>query len=529
MKGSRIISDVEICRCTMKRIILFLVTISFVTLSAGVPLSAHDERGLTVKQKKGTTAERRKADDKRRLSLRMNSADTFAEVREQKVYVFMVGNDKYQRRSGFGELRQCYNDVILLRQIFIHCLKVNPKRIFSYRDLSLNAFMNRFNDFIDKLDENSLVVFTYSGHGDEDGSLVFVDGGRLRSNVLKNLINSFGNDTVLLIDACYSGNNEGPIEVFKGKKRVGFKPNSLRIYASLAHLTAKEIAYSNVFFQSVRPFYRDVLKIHAIEGNGYFTAMIGLFFASYKLKEDENISFKDLVSYITNRGKQYVEYLAARGKKERNQSMLNESSIRLNQQPKIHPIGEEVPFDDENHRFMLVQDPILPPWPRNDFYSFGIGFSANFPMGTMSGSMEMGYMPLLFINYNLNSGWGILGLGITTGASMTETKESVPYQYRLLTVPVAANVKYYTKLKIPLFFMIDVNIGYAFSRLEYQESYPDRENQTASTPFFITGFGIGYNLHTNLSAVLSMNYVRFYFENGAYSGVAPGLSLIFKF
>lgn len=57
-----------------------------------------------------------------------------------------------------------------------------------------------------------MVIITYSGHGNVDGSLVMVDGGMLTPDELKRTVNSFKNDSVLILDACYSGNNEGPKE-----------------------------------------------------------------------------------------------------------------------------------------------------------------------------------------------------------------------------------------------------------------------------------------------------------------------------
>ena len=62
-----------------------------------------------------------------------------------------------------------------------------------------------------------------------------------------------------MIDACYSGNNEGPREIDGDGESIEFKQNSMRIYASLAHRTAKEITYGNAFFRHVMPFYQSAL------------------------------------------------------------------------------------------------------------------------------------------------------------------------------------------------------------------------------------------------------------------------------
>ena len=235
---------------------------------------------------------------------------------------------------------------------------MKPQDIFTNKDLTLSQFKRRFKAFIEHVKMNDPeglkgVIITYSGHGNEDGSLVFVDGKMLKPQELKNLINSYSNDTILIIDACYSGGNEGPKDTYKKK---GFKSNSLRVYASLAHLSAKEIIYDGPFFKQVKPFYRNVLRLDDIKGNGYFTAMIGLFFAEYKFKPNENISFKDLVSYVSNKGKQYIEFLALR----QSYAQRFEATVRLNQQPKVLPIKEKVDYIVINNKFILIQDPIIP-------------------------------------------------------------------------------------------------------------------------------------------------------------------------
>ncbi|MDH4127844.1 MAG: caspase family protein [Spirochaetota bacterium] len=313
------------------------------------------DRGTSTKKSKFPKQRFKK---EKKIYFKLNTEKTFEKIRKQNTFVFTVGNDNYEKISGFPKLKQCFNDSKLLKQIFIHCLKVDEQNIFVNKDITINQFRDRFKKFIEKVkqDEDSAVIVAFSGHGNNDGSLVFINGGMLRPDELKKLINSYKNDTILIIDACYSGKNEGPKEIFKQEPKHEFKSNSLRIYASLAHLTAKEIQYNNVFFRHVMPFYKNVLKINNMKGNGYFTAMIGLFFAEYNLKEDENISFKDLISYITNTGKKYVEYLAITGRE--NDDNEEEAKFRLNQQPIILPIKERVDFLNDNHNFILLQKPI---------------------------------------------------------------------------------------------------------------------------------------------------------------------------
>lgn len=345
------------------------------------------------------------ADQKENIFFKLNTKKTFEKVKNQNTLVFSIGNDDYKKQSGFGKLEECYSDVLLLKHLLIHCIKVNKANIFTHKDLTLSEFKKRIAAFLEKIKQNpeANVILTYSGHGNEDGSLVFVDGGMFRPTELKALINSFPNDTILILDACYSGGNEGPKEMLKDVKKDEFKSNSIRVYASLAHLSAKEIKYNNTFFSHLKTFYNDTLEMKPIpKGNGYFTAMVGMFFAEYKFKQDENISFKDLVSYATNRGKQYVEYLAMWG--HENLEQKKHANLRLNQQPKILPVQERVDFLDENHNFILIQKYIQPlglePMLTGDLF---------LPMGTAGKSYKSGMMVNVSASYELFNNFFLSG------------------------------------------------------------------------------------------------------------------------
>ncbi len=321
-----------------------------------LPIESDDSEEDNKSQTSNAEGVGRKGRQIENIFHRLNTQKTFEKVKKLDAFVFLIGNNDYKRRSGFAPLNQCANDVLLLSRIFEHCSKVDKRNIYENYDLTYDEFIVRFKKFIEivKKKKNYSVIITYSGHGDVGGSLVFVDGKQLKADVLKKLVNSFDNDTILILDACYSGANEGPKEMFLGEKQgIKFKDNSIRIYASLAHLTAKEILYNNSFFKHMRSFFKGVLGIDRLTGNGFFTGLVGMFFAEYKFKKNENISFNDLVNYVTNRGKQYVEYLAFLAELYPNQK--KHAHERLNQQPKILPVQERVGFNDRNNNFILIQ------------------------------------------------------------------------------------------------------------------------------------------------------------------------------
>lgn len=405
----------------MKKLILIIIisilwNLTVFSLEDDDTESYESDRGVMIKKTKKVE----KVRDDRKINIRINNLETFNNVKKNDVVCLLIGNDEYREESGFGELRQCVNDAKLLSRLFNVCCKVPKENISIGKNLTADQFRDLFEETKRKLKSKQSFFFSYSGHGDTDGSLVFIDGEKISSDELKNLINSFKNDSILLLDACYSGNNEGIID---RNDEIKFKENCSRIYASLAHMTAKEILYENKYFEVIKPFFQDVLNLYVdapkiigpqdfddeilanvkdyndrefvkscykkysdyelktldsgdtkrlysvlsdnkalLNGNGYFTSFIGYFFAEYNFdkKSSENISFKDVLTYISNKSKQYVEYLAMRGKTARSADSIEEAGERLNQQPKIFPLDKRPKFNDPNHEFLLIQKYIEP-------------------------------------------------------------------------------------------------------------------------------------------------------------------------
>ncbi len=502
----------------------------------------YSERGSKIRKSKkvknnrgGGIIRKRKYKQKKDLTnnkdlfFRLNTKKTFESVKKQNTLVFSIGNDKYQRRSGFAPLYECFNDVILLRQIFIHCVKMDPKNIFTNKDLTLSEFKKRIQIFIQKVKSNkeANVIITYSGHGDDDGSLVFVDGGRLRPAELKALVNSFQNDTTLIIDACYSGNNEGPKEMLKGVKKDDYKSNSSRIYASLAHLTAKEIHYrNNNFFKHILRFYKETLEInHKFSGNGYFTGMIGMFFAEYKFKPKENITFNDLVSYITNRGKQYVEYLAMIGHENKEQRMF--AQMRLNQQPKILPIQERVTFLNQNHQFILIQKPIVPLG-----LEPGLSIGVFFPVGDLGKdfkspainiNLHLAYeMDFLLKRFYLVFNAGYLNLSTPSSASKRDVGLNIIIpSLGIKYIPVHTNI---FKLTVRL------DAGPAFTFARYGSFGAIKEESKSLTDFYFGGeIGFQLKLYRDLHLVVPGKLIYIKYPDSPLYGISTGLGVNYYF
>jgi len=494
------------------------------------------KRGVKINKNTNVTPPPRKSlSDKGKKSpvqddslLRINTKKNFEKIKKQNTLAFLIGNDNYQPKSNFTKLKECFSDVKLLKQIFIHCVKADSKNIFINKDLTLDEFKKRIKMFLEKvkLNPTANVIISFSGHGNEDGSLVFVDGGMLSPKELKSLVNSYSNDTILIIDACYSGGNEGPKEMLKGVKKDEFKKNSIRVYASLAHLSAKEIQYNNTFFLHIKKFYRETLEIKDIpKGNGYFTAMIGMFFAEYKLKEDENISFNDLVSFVTNRGKQYVEYLAMWGQENAEQKKF--AKVRLNQQPKILPIQERVNFLDENHQFILIQKPLKP-----FGLEPGLTLGLFFPMGKIGKKYNsLNLIATVFTSYDLsflinrfylNFNLSYIGVNSKSGATSRDIGLSI--------VTSSFGVKYYP-VALSLFTLsVGFDAGPAFTFARYGSFGPVKEESKSVTDLYL-GFetGFKFKIIRNFYVVSPIRFIYLNYKDEPLYGLSASLGASYYF
>jgi len=327
--------------------------------------------------------------DDGKLKTTLNAKKSFEKIKTNESLVLLVGNNDYNEDTGFSKLNQCINDIILLQRIFINCAKFKKENIYLGSNLTKSDFITLYKNVISKLKPDQGFILTYSGHGDTDGSLVFIDGERLSSEELKKMVNSIKNDTVLILDSCYSGNNDGP---FDREGDTDFKSNCLRLYSSLAHLTSKEITYDNDFFTHLNPFYKSVLNINIsnqdnsgdinlynvenisnIDGNGYFISFIGYFFAEYDFSKKNNINFKDILHYITNKSKQYVEYLALKGARSKSLTVkyYNESAERLNQQPKVFPLAPIKNYQNPNNEYLVIFKYVEPIGIKTEFITGG--------------------------------------------------------------------------------------------------------------------------------------------------------------
>lgn len=502
----------------MKKItVMVIMLIALVTYADDLTVDlAHDPSDKSI-----SIDSYREAPVEKTLVLELNSKETFKKVKKNDVVVLLVGNNDYEAESQWPALFQCVNDTTLLSRILTICCKVPADNIHISNNITADTFRHTITSIIKTLHTDQSFLIYYSGHGDRDGSLVFTDGELITPSELKDIINSFASDTVLMLDACYSGKNDGVIELNNDNQK--FKPNSIRIYSSLAHMKSKEIVYTNEFFSYINPFYETVLNLKGPDkmmGNGYFTSFIGYFFADYDFDTTLNINYWDLISYISNKTKHYVEFLAIRG--DTTDSNSEEINTRLDQHPKIIPMVNQQKYLDQNHSNILIKKYIRPAGlvlevMTGPFLSFGIypgiindnNINDNEPDNVFVNKVA-GYAAIRFL-YNPHFLKNFL-FGIECDYLLTyKTDVRFTQDTYLHMIPIIGIVGYrrqFVKLKNRLSVRADIGAGISFNIAnlkEYKEGDNVKEESVETAPSFCFQAGTGISFHPVKNLAISLD------------------------
>ena len=230
--------------------------------------------------------------------------------------VLLIGNNDYEGKD--LDLRYAINDIHVFRQIFKNIFKVEDENIFYHENVNLKMMIEALDDFKKSIKKEDMVVITYTGHGDTNGMPILADRRTLAPKIFYDFMNGFENDTLLIMDSCYSGAEGSESELLgfesgglgveglsKGlSKEVGekrkYRQNVIRIYGSLANQEARENRYKRV--PSIQKYlgntYNFLEKIgYDGEGNGIFSILAASFFADQEF-EEESYRFEDLNSHI---------------------------------------------------------------------------------------------------------------------------------------------------------------------------------------------------------------------------------------
>ena len=165
------------------------------------------------------------------------------------------------------------------------------------------------------------------------------------------------------------------------------------------------------------------------------------------------------------------------------------------------------------------------------YLTVGAGFGLTFPIGAAADVLGFAYNPLASINYNIGLPWGVIGFGLAAGTNITFTNSDTDVQYGLYSIPVAASLTYRTNFKLPLFFIVEVNPGVAFTILNYSGSgFNENSGTHTSTTFFLAAkLGAGIDISRGFGVFAFGNFILITFANAPYLGISPGINMIFRF
>ncbi len=278
----------------------------------------------------------------------------FKEFMKPKIRIFLVGNKDYDGTD--MDLRYTVNDIIVFRQIFKTVFNVPKSRIHYYEDLTLSRFIKVGTDFANKVQKGELVVIVYTGHGNTNGMPIFVDKRTISPKKYFGIVNSFDNDTILIMDSCYSGAEGSESNILtsndvdettlklrgdgdsKDRKPLKYRKNVLRIYSSLANQQSREARYKKI--KGIQKHLGDTYDFleeigYDGDGNGIFSITFASFFAEQEFDQD-NYTFNSLNSHINDKV-----------------SNLMGDSFDV-QRPKITPVKS--PFKNQKNFFLFSRN-----------------------------------------------------------------------------------------------------------------------------------------------------------------------------
>ncbi len=258
-----------------------------------------------------------------------NNKTPFNSFKKPKIRALLIANQDY--KTPIYNLKYPINDMLLYKSLFSKIL--NTHQITIKKNLTSNNFKDVLKTFIKSVKQDELIFIIYSGHGNIDGAPWMVDEKTINKKELQDIMNSFNNDTIFIMDSCYSsagdsqneddndlstlrersarkvitntkqlsGNDLSDKEI---NEKISYRKNILRIYSSLAHQKSKEGDFLNIpaykeVFSNTKSFLNQIG--YSKRGNGIFTLTFASFFAdlfTQKSLRGERFDFYDLYSAL---------------------------------------------------------------------------------------------------------------------------------------------------------------------------------------------------------------------------------------
>ena len=154
------------------------------------------------------------------------------------------------------------------------------------------------------------------------------------------------------------------------------------------------------------------------------------------------------------------------------------------------------------------------------------------PLGNVGATMWGGLMLGSRVHYNIEVRWGAIGLGLSTGILSNSTNDSVHllYDYELISIPVAFNLRYTTLSASPWFWSMDLSSGLMINVVYLLDGMGDPVDTLATTKlFFSPTLNIGRRFFDKWRASVYVSYLMILFDVNYFYGIAPGLQVEYEF
>ncbi len=167
-------------------------------------------------------------------------------------FALIIANENYRREE---QVPYALNDGRIFAEYLRNTLGVPEKNIQLYTDASLNDIkygINRLAQICDAFGSDASVIVYYAGHGvpDEkslDAHLLPVDGygsdastGYSLNSLMESLSSLPAKQTVLLLDACFSGSQRSGKMMASNSRGVKLKPRSAEVGGKVVVLSATQ-------------------------------------------------------------------------------------------------------------------------------------------------------------------------------------------------------------------------------------------------------------------------------------------------
>ena len=260
----------------------------------------------------------------------------YKSYKKPKIRAFLLGNQVYQ---GIMGLNYSGNDVDLMSQFLEVILEVEGDRVTVKKNLKRKEFNESFKEFTSEIKEDELIFIYYSGYAKENGVPVFVDQRFHGRKSFDRLLNSFGNDTILVMDMAYARNQDEKTVIVE-EDQEDLRKNVVRIYSNLVEKKQKEGNYRSFEYRKLLRKTYALLKELEYErsGNGIFTLVFLSYFADLNLDDFlSEVSIGLLYSYI-----------------ESKISLFEESGIVIRRPKKLPLLGSN--FEKDQNNYILYQE-----------------------------------------------------------------------------------------------------------------------------------------------------------------------------